>query len=104
MNDALSSITDMLRYQVYACISNLSIDSILEYYYRVYAAIDQLTLEQKAALFNVSAIITVFFCASTIVGLFAGDRLIEYLKLEQRFPRLEHYFTLRRKFRWYYFI
>lgn len=84
--------------------SSFSLETIQDYYSRIQTAMDQLSLEQKGALVNIFSTVIVFFCVSTLIGMFAGDRLIEYLKLEQRFPRLERYFTLRRKFRWYYFI
>ena len=50
--------------------------------------IDQLSLEQKGALFpeGVFGCLVLFVFFSSLVGSIAGDRIVEYFRLEQRLP------------------
>jgi len=59
-------------------------ESIEDYYYTIKNTIEQLPLEQQAAIANVSACIAFLICFTSIVGIFARDRLIEYFRLEER--------------------
>ena len=78
---------------------DINIDTIRQYYLSYQSYLDQLTLEQKGAIINISLAVTIFFCLTTLLGVFAGDRIVEYFKLETRYPKLAKFFTLRRKFR-----
>jgi predicted phage tail protein len=100
VNDTLSTIIDVIKGEANSSGSDsklIDIESIQEYFYLVKNTIDQLSLEQKGALVNIFASLTLFFCMTTIVGVFAGNHLIDYFKLEERLPRLARYFALRRK-------
>lgn len=66
--------------------------------------IETLTLDQKAALINICLTFSILVSTISIIGIFVGDRIVEYLQLEHKFPRIARYFELRRKFRYYYFI
>lgn len=66
--------------------------------------IDSLTQTQKLAIIHVSAATTILFCLATLVAVYFGDLIVDYFKLEGRYPRLARYFNLRRKLRTTYFV
>jgi len=43
-------------------------------------------MEQKAALANIGFLFSILVYTISIIGIFVGDRIVEYLQLEQRFP------------------
>jgi len=65
--------------------------------------LDQLSHEQKYAVIHISFAITILFCLFTLIGIHSGDRLIEYFKLEEKYPKLAKYFLIRRKLKSYSF-
>ena len=75
-----------------------------DYLNQLQTAIDNLGQTQKLALIHILASISILFCLFTLIGVYLGDYIIEYFKLEARYPRLARYFSIRRKFQTYYFI
>lgn len=59
--------------------------------------IDQLSHEHKYAVIHISFSITILFCLFTLVSIHSGDRLIEYFKIEEKYPKLVRYILIRRK-------
>jgi hypothetical protein len=53
---------------------------------------------------NIFAILTIYSCMMSIIGIFVGDRILNYFQLEQKFPRAAKYLKLRQKLQLYYFI
>ena len=67
-----------------------------------YDFLDSLTLFEESAFLNIFIYILILLCIFSIMSVFFGNELIKYFKLEQRFPRLAIFFTLRTKFQRYY--
>ena len=63
-----------------------------------------LTLEQHACFVNTIALLIIFFSLNAITAVFYGDKLIKYLKLEEKLPRLTKWIEYRRTFQNYFFI
>lgn len=66
--------------------------------------LSQLSPEQLACLSNLFGYILIFFCIGSITSIYFGEQLIQYLKLEIRFPKLAKIIQLRQRFKTYYFI
>ena len=79
-------------------------DSITNVYSEVYEVIDSLSQTQKGAVIHISFSLVILFCLFTLIGVFYGEKLIQYFKLEEKFPRLARYINLRRKFQQFYFL
>jgi hypothetical protein len=60
--------------------------------------ISNLTFEQLIAVTHLTSSICILFNILTILSILFGDKLINYFKLEERFPKLSFIFKLRRKF------
>jgi hypothetical protein len=73
-------------------------------YINILNFINSLSLEQKAALAKISLTFSILITMISIVGIFVGDRIIDYFQLEGKFPRWAKYFELRRKFQFYDYI
>lgn len=69
-----------------------------------YGYLDSLTLFQEASLFNICLFVSLIFTIVNILGVLFGNEIIRKLNLEERFPRLSIFFSLRAKFQRYYLI
>ena len=63
-----------------------------------------LTPEQLACLFNSLSLILITFNINSILAIFFGNKLIIYLKIEERFPKIQKWIEYRRQFRNYFLI
>ena len=79
-------------------------DSLTDIYSEVYQVIDSLSQTQKGALIHISFSVVILFCLFTLIGVYYGEKFIQYFKLESKFPRLARYIDIRRKFQQFYFI
>lgn len=79
-------------------------DSLTNIYSEVYQVIDSLSQTQKGALIHISFSVVILFCLFTLIGVYYGEKFIQYFKLESKFPRLARYIDIRRKFQQFYFI
>ncbi|SRR6266568_343405 len=57
-----------------------------------------LSFEQLIAVAHLTSTICILINIFTIISILFGDQLINYFKLEERFPRLAFIFNLRKKF------
>jgi hypothetical protein len=62
------------------------------------AFISNLTFEQLISVAHLTSSICILFNILTILSILFGDKLINYFKLEERFPKLSFIFKIRRKF------
>ena len=60
--------------------------------------LDNLTLDQKYAVIHILLSIIIFLSLFNIIGLYLGDELIKFLKLEEKYPKIAKYIRLRRRF------
>ena len=79
-------------------------DTLTNIYSEVYQVIDSLSQTQKGALIHISFSVVILFCLFTLIGVYYGEKFIQYFKLESKFPRLARYIDIRRKFQQFYFI
>ncbi len=100
LNTEISSIIDNLKSSKGSGSSSLTDwtdwNSISDFYINVQNYIESLTMEQKAALANIGFLFSILVYTISIIGIFVGDRIVEYLQLEQRFPWAARYFELRK--------
>jgi len=68
----------------------------------VFNFFDSYTTAQLSALGYIFACIFIFGCLSGIAIAFYGDYLINYYKLEEKYPWLVKWIRLRRKLMYYY--
>jgi hypothetical protein len=70
--------------------------------------VDQLSLEQLVALFNIIGFLMIFFTLISITTLLIGDYLIEKFKLNDKYPKIYKYIkfkqTLNKHYMMFYFI
>jgi len=67
------------------------------------AYLNSLSPEQMIALGHVLLCIGILSCLISMIFVFSGDKLIIHFKLEERYPRLAKFISLRRKFQNYTF-
>lgn len=72
-------------------------------YSEVSEVIESLSQTQKGAVIHISFSVVILLCLFTLIGIFYGNILIQYFKLETKFPRLARYIKIRRKFQQFYF-
>lgn len=98
VTDTIGSMGDILK-SIKSDNKLVDMNTFTEYLDSIRTAIDLLSMEQKGALINVFGCIVIFVFLSSLIGAIAGDRIVEYYRLEQRLPLLAKFFTVRRKIR-----
>ncbi len=68
--------------------------NFIENWYKLFST---LSFEQQYAIFHLSASLCILINLFNIISVLFGDQLINYFKLEERFPKLSFIFTIRRK-------
>lgn len=81
----------------------MSWETLSTVYSEVSEVIESLSQTQKGAVIHISFSVVILLCLFTLIGIFYGDLLIQYFKLETKFPRLARYLKIRRKFQQFYF-
>ena len=64
----------------------------------------KLTLNQIGAIGHISISIFIIFCLLSLITIFFSDYFINNLNLEEKYPKLNKFIKLRKKFQQYYFI
>jgi hypothetical protein len=106
-NKHLNEANDLINNFVSDLINKTSSSgsNFISYYFNSYNDyISNLNTEQLGALAHILASIFILFCLFSIISVFYGDKLLIYLKLEERFPKLAKFIKLRRIFQHYYFL
>lgn len=65
---------------------------------------DGLNYEQNLAIVHISGSMFILFCLISIISIFYGEKLIIFLDLEKRFPKVANFIQIRRKFQQYYLL
>ena len=68
----------------------------------LYRYLDTLTLHQEGALFNLIILISILSNLFSILGIFFGNEIIKYFKIENKYPWLRSFLLIRAKFQRYY--
>src|SRR6266481_5441848 len=104
VNQTLKSIIEAVKGDNSSSSTGLiDLDTIQEFMAKYQMFIDQLSHEHKYAVIHISFSITILFCLFTLVSIHSGDRLIEYFKIEEKYPKLVRYILIRRKLKSYSF-
>lgn len=77
---------------------------IVDYFNYIQEMLSGLTLEQHACFVNGLGFFLVFLTLNSLVSAYFGNKIINYFKLEKRYPRLAKIIEYRIKFLNYYFI
>jgi hypothetical protein len=101
VNGTLKSIIEIAKGD--SSSSYIDLDSIQEFISKFQQFIDNLSQEQKFAVIHISFNIAILFCLFTLIGIHSGDRIIEYFKLEEKYPKLAKYFYIRSRMKTYSF-
>lgn len=64
--------------------------------------LSQLSIQQQGAAVHIFLSLYILSCMLDVALVIYGDKLIIYLKLEEKYPRIGKYIQLRRKFQQYY--
>jgi hypothetical protein len=70
--------------------------------YKLY--LNTLSLEQLGALAHILTATTLLFFIWSLVSIYFADYFLNYLKIEEKYPKLSKFMKIRRKFQNYYFI
>ena len=65
---------------------------------------NNLSFEQNLYLLHLSASIAILLCLFTIISIIYTNQLIDYFKIELRYPKLAKYLLLRKKLQNYYLL
>ena len=79
-------------------------DSISSFYENLSNFISHLTFEQLLAVAHISSSIFIFILLLNIISVIYSDFLLNYFKIEEKFPRLGRIIKYRRLFQQYYLI
>jgi len=64
--------------------------------------LEHLTFEQLGAVVHFSTALFIFSCLLNIIATIYSGFLLDYLKLETKYPKIARFIKLRRKFQQYY--
>ena len=78
-------------------LPNYNLDFLYDY-------LDSLTLLQESAFFHIAVLLAIGLTVFNILSVIAGNQIIDYFKLEVRYPKLAGFFRLRLKFQKYYLV
>ena len=74
------------------------IENIKEIFNNYINFLDTLTLHQLGSLANLLAAIFILFCLFSVIVIIYSNIILNYLKLEEKFPRLANFIHYRKKF------
>ena len=80
------------------------LDNIFDQIENINNFIINLSLEQNLALVNFLGTFIIVITVINILFIFYSNKIIDYFKLETRYPKLAFYINLRRKFQEYYLL
>lgn len=78
------------------------IDTYKEILNEWYAYMSTLTLEQLGALAHLFSAFSILFSLISIITIVYSNMLLEFFKIEEKFPKLARYIRIRQKFQQYY--
>jgi hypothetical protein len=65
--------------------------------------LDSITLIQKGAVYHIIVSITILSLFFSLLTVYYSDSLIKYFNIEEKYPKLAKFISLRRKFQQFYF-
>nr|WVH38261.1 hypothetical protein [Trametes maxima] len=82
--------------------NNSFIDSIKEFINEYYNFLDTLSIYELGSLANLLAAIFTLLCVMSLISIIYSNKIITYLNLENRFPKLAKIIQYRQKLQNYY--
>lgn len=73
-------------------------ENFLNYYNQIHDIITNLNQNDKVFLINILFSITILFCLISLISIYFSDFFILYLNLEHRYPWLQRFLKIRKKF------
>lgn len=70
----------------------------------LYKYLDSLNILEESAIFHIVIILTIICIVWNIYSVIFANEIIKYFNLENKYPRLNKFFILRRQFQWYYLV
>ena len=67
-------------------------------------ALLNLSFEDNLHVLHLTGSLSIFLCLTTIISIIYTNQLIDYLKLEVRYPKIAKYLLLRKKLQNYYLL
>lgn len=113
INDAISSIHPNLyvaKTHIQEAIEQFNrsgnnfMDSFYKYFENFNGWISSLDYTQNIAFINLSGTFVILITLISIIFIFYGNKILDYLNLEQRYPKIAKFILLRRKFQQYYLL
>lgn len=95
------SLTVHLYIQSYR--PNSTVNNFDQYFYSFQNYLETLSLEQLHSLSHILFLICLLISTFNLAAIFYGDSLIKYLNIENKYPSLAYFISIRRKFQQYYF-
>ena len=95
-----SKLEEIIR-DLFKGAKNLFSDFKLDAYYEY---LDSLTQIQEGAFIHILLFLVIIFSLLNILFAFLGNELIQYLNLENKYPKLSLFIKLRVKFQRYYLL
>jgi len=95
LDEASKKLSELLNIDKDKLFSNLS--SLYEY-------LDSLSLLEESSLFNILVLLVISLIIVNIYSSLFGNIVINYFKLEEKYPRINKFFKLRIQFQKYYLI
>lgn len=100
LHDYIKNLTDFHNGKS-NLVSNFNLDSFLDSFYEY---LNSLGLLELSALFHLGVLTMICIFSFNILSAILGNEIINYFKLEERFPKLAGILKLRLKFQRYYLI
>lgn len=72
------------------------------YFESIQQFINSLNFEQTLSIMHISGSIFILLCLYSILGIFFGNKIIDYFNLEEKYPKIAKFIKIRRQFQNYY--
>lgn len=73
-----------------------------DFYKKLYAALDKMSMLEELALLNCMNFSTLLFTVFSIIGILLSEEILSYFNLKEKYPKLHEFFKLRASFQRYY--
>lgn len=68
------------------------------YFESIQQFINSLNFEQTLSIMHISGSIFILLCLYSILGIFFGNKIIDYFNLEEKYPKIAKFIKIRRQF------
>ena len=101
---ALIKINKDLNDLIIALSNEDNTNHLVSNFPRLFEYLDSLTLLQESSLLHIILFMILFLTVTNILAVLFGNEILNYFKLEERYPKLAVFFRLRSQLQRYYLI